>query len=151
MKTGVVSTVLLAGLLLAGCEQATTNNGANGAMAAPGNDIVTPAPTTNDLTGNGSAADAGNSAAPAGSASLTRDFVVGRWSVTGNCSAPEFVFNADGSVARRGQNYQWRVESGNLVITRVGQTQSEAVPVRVTSPTEMIVSGGEGPIPLTRC
>jgi len=150
MKFGV-SAAVLAGLLLTGCDQLGMG-GNNSSSAASGN-AAAQAPAGNGIEGydvNGSAP-----AAPApqagGSAQLSRDYVVGSWSVTGNCQQPEFVFNADGTVSRSGRDYQWSVSGGNLVVNRVGETQSESTPVQVVDQQNMIVTSSEGPIPLRRC
>lgn len=147
MKVGF-STATLAALLIAGCDQPGNGVG-NGAGSAPaGNATLPPPPAGNGIGGLGGNRTGGptESAMP-----LTRDYVVGRWSVTGNCTAPEFVFNADGSVARGGRNYQWRVDGNNLVVVREGGSQPESAPVQVVDQTHMTVTVGEGPIPLTRC
>ena len=149
MRLGL-STAALAALLIAGCDQPGNGvgNGTNGAASAPVDNSLPAQPTGNSTGGLG-----GNMAAgPAASAMpLTREYVAGRWSVTGNCTTPEFVFNADGSVARGGRNYQWRVDGGNLVVTPQSGGQSESTPVQVVDQTHMTVTGPEGPIPLTRC
>ncbi|MGE0179846.1 MAG: hypothetical protein AB7O91_08515 [Sphingomonas sp.] len=151
MRFGV-SAAVLAGLLLAGCDQLGMGAG-NGSNTAAGN-AATPVPSAD---GNTAAATDGNGSAatgpvPEGGATqLTRDYVVGSWSVTGNCGAPEFVFNADGTVSRGGQSYQWSVDGGNLVVNRSGQSESESTPVRVVDQSNMIVTSRDGPIPLRRC
>ena len=150
MKVGL-STAALAALLIAGCDQPGNGvgNGTNGAATAPAGNAALPAPPA----GNGVGGLGGNmtDGRAASAMPLTRDYVVGRWSVTGNCTAPEFVFNADGSVARGGRNYQWRVDGGNLVVTPQGGGQPESTPVGVVDQTHMTVTGPDGPIPLTRC
>lgn len=153
MKLGL-STAAIAVLLLAGCDQMgnSAGNGSNMAASHTGGNAAASQPAGgNGLSDLGDGA--GNSTAAGGASAmpLTRDYVVGSWSVTGNCTAPEFVFNADGSVSRGGQNYQWRVDGSNLVVSRVGQTESESTPVRVVDQRNMVVTSGEGPIPLRRC
>ena len=150
MRFGL-STAALAALLIAGCDQPGNGvgNAANGAATAPDVNAVTPAqPPAGNSTGGlgGNVTDGPASAMP-----LTRDYVAGRWSVTGNCTAPEFVFNADGTVSRGGRNYQWRVDGSNLVVTRVEGGQPESTPVQIVDQTHMTVTTPEGPIPLTRC
>lgn len=152
MKFGV-SAAVLAGLLLTGCDQLGMGGNNSSSAAASGN-ASAPAPSGNGVSGS----DFNMSAGPAtpvpqggGTAQLTRDYVVGSWSVTGNCQQPEFVFNANGTVSRGGQNYQWSVSGGNLVVNRVGDAQSESTPVQVVDQQNMVVTSGEGPIPLRRC
>lgn len=88
---------------------------------------------------------------PSPSVTLSQAYVVGRWSVERNCVAPEFTFNVDGTVARGGRDYLWRVEGSSIVVTRVGESEGETTPVRVVNPMHMIVTTGEGPVPLHRC
>lgn len=141
-----LSTAALAALLITGCDQPGNGigNGTNGVASAPVDNGTTP-PAGNGVGGNMAAGPA------AGTTPLTREYVTGRWSSTSDCTAPEFVFNANGSVSRGDRSYQWRVDGNTLVVTREGGGQPESTPVQVVDQTHMTVIGPEGPIPLTRC
>ena len=147
MKVGL-STAALAALLIAGCDQPGNGvgNATNGAASAPIDNRTAPPPAAGNTSGGNVTDGPAASAMP-----LTREYVAGRWTITGNCTAPEFVFNADGTVSRGGRNFQWRVDRNNLVVTREGGGEPESTPVRVIDQTHMTVTVDEGPLPLTRC
>ena len=122
-------------VVLAGCgggapegdgNQADTGNGVQTEAAAPSNEA---AAAVNSAT-------ADNAAAPAASGTLDRNFVVGRWSETGDC-ADATEFRADGTfVFPWGDTGTWQLEGDQLTLstntdamrlTRISQDQLDAV------------------------
>ena len=97
---------------------------------------VNEAAPSNEAAAAVNSANADNAAAPATSGTLDRNFVVGRWSETGDC-ADATEFRADGTfVFPWGDTGTWQLEGDQLTLstntdamrlTRISQDQLDAV------------------------
>ena len=133
---GIRNLVVAASLVvLAGCggsasdgngNQEETGNAAQGNVTAP----------SNETAAAENAQQADNAAAPAQSDSLDRNYLVGRWSETGDC-ADATEFRADGTfVFPWGDTGTWQLDGDRLTLstntdamrlTRISQDQVDAV------------------------
>ena len=137
---------LASGLLMTGCnlmapDGDATHVGANGVE-----------PTSE--VGNRLGARTPPPGPAGGEARLTRDYLVGRWTRSRNCTTPEFHFRADGTASSTegGGDVRWRVEGSNIVVTDQDGSDTQTTPVQVTDRNRMVVmSRREGPVLLTRC
>lgn len=107
MRTIFAAATLLA---LVACNAPAGNNSAAANDVAPGNEAATnsatPAPVGNETA-----------AAPAGSATLSRDYIVGRWTDTTDC-ADAMDFRADGTLhapTPLGEAGRWELNGDRLV------------------------------------
>lgn len=133
---GLRNLVVAASLVaLAGCGGSTADG--NGNQEATGNQTqVNVATPSNETAVAQNTATVENAAAPAQSGSLDRNYLVGRWSETGDC-ADATEFRADGSfVFPWGDTGTWQLEGDRLTLssntdamtlTRISQDQLDAV------------------------
>lgn len=138
-------TVAAVGLLaLAACGGSAGNNSTAANEVAPaGNEAAansaTPAPASNETA-----------AAPAGSATLSRDYIVGRWTDTTDC-ADAMDFRADGTLhapAPIGEAGRWELNGDKLI--NVGNPNQ--LTVRVIDQNTMETTNASGNATrVTRC
>ena len=133
---GLRNLVVAASLVaLAGCGGATADG--NGNQEETGNQAqVNEVAPSNETAATANTPAADNAAAPATSGTLDRNYLVGRWSETGDC-ADATEFRADGSfVFPWGDTGTWQLEGDRLTLssntdamrlTRISQDQLDAV------------------------
>ena len=133
---GIKHLVAVASLaVLAGCGGGAPDG--NGKQEETGNQVeVNEAKASNEAAAAENSAKADNAAAPATSGTLDRNYLVGRWSETGDC-ADATEFRADGTfVFPWGDTGTWQLDGDRLTLssntdamrlTRISQDQVDAV------------------------
>ena len=98
------------------------------------------------------AAPESSAAAPAAAAAKgavpTRDYFIGKWAESGDCSMMAIEFKADGSMV--GPFEKWEPD-GKGVLTMVGNPQKIHLTVVDQDTVESRINGTEKPRKLTRC
>ena len=143
MKTRI--SLAAAALVLVSCGGTPAGNESN--VAADN----TAAPADNAAEAPAQPAGGANVAAPAGegaSASLSRDYIVGRWTETGDC-ADAIEFRADGSlIGPFGESARWELRGNELYM--VDNPEPLVVTVVDANTMETVHTGGRTRRP-TRC